>query len=203
MNYSVNPWPQVANGLRSGRLVRATFGSCASGDDKNVEDGAEGGKADENARDCGIDSPEVVGKSAAEKQRRSLQHQWQCLHHTVEIPRDNTIELALPVLATFYGRPSQVGRCVSVQPLFAEHRKEGGEEGSGKARVKNGLDLNNRTRGAGPLWNSGSFGTEGSVINLMDEDSEEGGRLLTHVRLKLRLDVDDERGSDRRKQTGL
>jgi len=53
------------------------------------------------------------------------------------------------------------------------------------------------------LWNSGSFGTKGGVVDLMDEDSEEGGSFLTRVRLKLRLDIDDECGSDRRKQTSL
>ena len=58
-------------------------------------------------------------------------------------------------------------------------------------------------RGAGPLGNTGSVDTEGGVVDLVDEDPEEGGSLLARVGLELRLDVDDECGSDRRKQTSL
>ena len=58
-------------------------------------------------------------------------------------------------------------------------------------------------QGASPLGNSGSVGAKGGVVNFMDEDTEEGGSLLTRVGLELRLDIDDERGSDRREQTGL
>jgi len=38
--------------------------------------------------------------------------------------------------------------------------------------------------------------TKGGVVDLVDEDSEEGGGLLTCVGLELRLDVDDECGGD-------
>ena len=58
-------------------------------------------------------------------------------------------------------------------------------------------------RGAGPLGNTRGVGTEGGVVDLVDEDPEEGGSLLTRTRSELRLDVDDECGSDRRKQTSL
>ena len=47
-------------------------------------------------------------------------------------------------------------------------------------------------QGSSPLGNSRSFSTKGGVVDLMDEHSEEGSGLLTHVRFKLRLDVDDE-----------
>jgi len=87
--------------------------------------------------------------------------------------------------------------------LFAEHREEGREEVSGKACVKDGLDLNDGARGAGPLGNGGSFGTKGGVVDLVDKDSKEGGSFLTRVRLKLGLDVDDECGGDRGEQTSL
>ena len=59
----------------------------------------------------------------------------------VEIPRDDAVELALPVLAAFDSSTSQVGRCVSIQPLLSEHCEEGGEEGSGETCVKDGLHL--------------------------------------------------------------
>ena len=87
--------------------------------------------------------------------------------------------------------------------MFAEHREEGGEEGSGEARINHGLDLGDLVWGAGPLGNSGSVATEGSVVNLMDKNSEEGGSLLTRVGLELRLDVDDECGGDGGEQTSL
>ena len=53
------------------------------------------------------------------------------------------------------------------------------------------------------MGNTGSVGAESGVVDLVDEDSEEGGSLLARVGLELRLDVDDEGGSDRRKQTSL
>ena len=58
-------------------------------------------------------------------------------------------------------------------------------------------------RGASPLGNSGSVGAKGCVVNLIDKDTEESGGLFTGVGLELRLDVDDERGSNRREQTSL
>ena len=48
------------------------------------------------------------------------------------------------------------------------------------------------------MGNSGSVGTERGVVDLVDEDSEESGGFLARVRLELRLDVDDESGSDGR-----
>lgn len=56
---------------------------------------------------------------------------------------------------------------------------------------------------AGPLREGGDIISEGGVINLIDEDPEERGRLCTRVRLKLRIDLDDECGGDGRKQASL
>ena len=47
-------------------------------------------------------------------------------------------------------------------------------------------------RGTSPLGDSRSVRTEGGVVDLMDEDSEKGGSLLTRVGLELRLDIEDE-----------
>ena len=51
-------------------------------------------------------------------------------------------------------------------------------------------------RRAGPFGNGGSVGPERGVVDLVDEDPEEGGGFLACVGLELRLDVDDEGGSD-------
>ena len=48
----------------------------------------------------------------------------------------------------------------------------------------------------GPLGKGGSVTSERGVVDLVDEDAEEGGGLVTRVRLKLRLDVEDECGRD-------
>ena len=49
----------------------------------------------------------------------------------------------------------------------------------------------------------GNVASEGGVVDLVDKDFEEGGGPVTGVRLKLRVDLDDEGGSDCRKQTSL
>ena len=53
------------------------------------------------------------------------------------------------------------------------------------------------------MWEGGSVVPERGVVDLVDENTEEGGSLSTGVRLELRLDVDDEGRSDGREQTGL
>ena len=55
----------------------------------------------------------------------------------------------------------------------------------------------------GPLWEGGSVVPKGGIINLVNENAEEGGGLVSGVRLKLRVDIDDEGGGDGGKQTRL
>ena len=57
--------------------------------------------------------------------------------------------------------------------------------------------------GTGPLWDRRGIGAESSVVDLVDEDAEEGGRLFIWVRLELGLDLGDERRSHGGEQTGL
>ena len=121
----------------------------------------------------------------------------------IEVPHDDPIELALTILATFDSGPSHVGLCISVEPLFAEHREEGGEKCGGETRVEYSLNLDYCVRGTCPLWKGGSIVSEGGVVNLVDENTEESGGLITRVGLELRLDVDDESGSDGGEQTSL
>jgi hypothetical protein len=106
----------------------------------------------------------------------------------VEVPRDDAVKFALSVLAAFDGRPSHVGRRVSVQPLLAEHRQEGGEEGSGKTCEEDGLDMDHRGGGPVHCGRVGTFVSEGGVVDLVNEDAEEGGGLVTRVGLELGVD---------------
>ena len=107
----------------------------------------------------------------------------------IEIPAVDAVQLALAILAALDGGPSQVYRCVSVQPLLAESCKEGGEERSGETGEKDRLNLNHRAWGTRPLrWDSGNITTEGGVVCPVDEDTEESGGLTIGVLLELGVD---------------
>jgi len=121
----------------------------------------------------------------------------------VKIPGNDAVELALPILAALYGGSSEVGRRISVQPLFTEHGKEGGEETRGETCEENGLDSDYRARGACPLWEGGGVVSEGSVVDLMNEDAEESYSHVVRVLLEVGVDLDDECGGDGGEQTGL
>jgi len=121
----------------------------------------------------------------------------------VEVPRNDSIEFALSVLAAFDSGPSHVGRRVPIHPLLSEHREEGGEEGSGETCEEDSLDVNDGVRRAGPLWKGGRFVSEGGVIDLVDKNAEESGGLVIRVRLEVGVDLDDECGGDGREQTSL
>jgi hypothetical protein len=53
------------------------------------------------------------------------------------------------------------------------------------------------------LRESGNIASESCVVDLVDEDPNEGGGLVTGVRLELGVDLDDERGGNGGKQTSL
>jgi len=122
----------------------------------------------------------------------------------VKIPRDDPIELLLPILTALNGSPSHVRRHVSVQPLLAEHCEERGEERSREAGIQDGLDLDSCVWGTGPSWwESGNIIAESGAVYLVDQDAEEGGRLFVWVWPDLGVDLDDEGGGHRGEQTGL
>ena len=52
----------------------------------------------------------------------------------------------------------------------------------------------------GMVWN---ISPEGSIVNFVNEDAEEGGSLVTRIRPELGVDLYSERGGDGGKQTGL
>jgi len=109
-------------------LIWAARRGCPRDDEENVEDHPEGSGTDDNSCNGHVDIPKVAGQRATEQQERNLQHQWQGLHHMVKIPSDDATQFPLAILAAFYGSPSHAGRRVSIQPLLAEHREEGGGE---------------------------------------------------------------------------
>ena len=125
----------------------------------------------------------------------------------VKIPCNDAIEFALPVLTAFYGGSSQVCRCVSVQPLFAEHRKEGGEESESETREEDGLNLDYPAGRACPLRRWRSRGrrvvSEAGVIDLVQNNTEEGCGYVVRILLEVGLDLYYEGGSDGREQTSL
>ena len=53
------------------------------------------------------------------------------------------------------------------------------------------------------MWEGWDVISEGGIINLVDEHAEEGRGLITRVRLKFGVDLNDERRGDSGEQTGL
>jgi len=87
--------------------------------------------------------------------------------------------------------------------LLAEDGKEGRDERGGKASKKDCLDLNKCLGRAVPLWEGWRVIPEGGVIDLINENTEEGSSLVVWVRLEVRVDLDDECGADSGEQTSL
>ena len=57
--------------------------------------------------------------------------------------------------------------------------------------------------GTGPLGKGGGVASKRGVVDLVDEDAEEGGSLIAGVRLELRLNIEDKSGGDGGEQTSL
>ena len=121
----------------------------------------------------------------------------------VKVPSNDAIKFALSMLAAFNGSPSHASGSILIQPLLAKHCKECREEGSGKADIKDGLDLDDWVRRASPFRNNRRVVAKGGVINFIDQDTEQSSSLIIWVRLELGLDVDDECRGDSREQTSL
>ena len=126
-----NDTGDMAEDTRPRGLIRAARRSCPRDDNENVEGDAECSDAKDNACDSHVDIPKIERQGGTEQQERKLQHQWQGFHHMVEVPSDDAAKFPLAILTAFYPSPSHVRRRVPIQPLFAKHREEGGEERSG------------------------------------------------------------------------
>ena len=173
-----NSWPQVAQETGSRGLIWTTLQGSSNQKDENVEEEAKRGDTEDNRCDCDTDLPKVTRECTTEKQQRDLQHHWQRLHDRVEVPCDNPVKLPLSALAAFDSRPSHVGRCITVEPLLPEHRQESGQQGGGETCNEVGLDIDHCGGWAGPSWEGGNIISESSIIDLVDEDAEEGGGLV-------------------------
>ena len=113
-----------------------------------------------------------------------------------EVPRDNAIEILLSVLSALNGRSLLAGQIVTAQPLFAEHRQEGRKEGDGETGEEDGLNMNNRAGRTSPLWEGGNVVSESGVVNLVNENTEQSGRLVVGIGLELGIDFNYKCGSD-------
>ena len=181
-------------------LIWTAVRNRSSNEDEDVEEETERSDGEDNQRDGKADLPKVSSESASEKQQRNLHHQRQRLQHRIEVPSDDAVKLSLSVLTAFDGRPSHVCRRVSVQPLFAKHRQKGGEHRGSETGEEDRLDMNHGGGWAGPLWEGWNVVSERCIVDLVNEDAEEGGGLVTR---ELRIDLDDERRGNGRKQSGL
>jgi len=114
--------------MRPRGLIWAARRGCPRDNEENVEYHPERSGTDDNACDGHVNIPKVAGQGATKQQERNLQHQWQGLHDVVEVPSDDATQFPLAIPAAFHGSPSHVGQCISIQPLLAEHREEGGKD---------------------------------------------------------------------------
>jgi hypothetical protein len=87
--------------------------------------------------------------------------------------------------------------------LLAKHREEGREEGNGKAREENRLDMNHRWGRPSPSREGGDIVSEGSVVDLVNKNAEESSSFVTGVGPQMGVDLDDEGRGHSREQTGL
>jgi len=97
-------------------------------DDENLEDDPERSDTKDNPCESHVNLPKVARQRAAEQQERKLQYHWQGLHYMVKVPGNDPFQLPLAILAAFYYTPPHAGRCISIQPLLAQHREEGGKD---------------------------------------------------------------------------
>jgi len=92
---------------------------------------------------------------------------------------------------------------ITVEPLLAQHGDERGEEGSGQARVKNGLDVDDGGIGAIPLRESGIVASWDVPKRRTGDNLEELVVYFLEIRFELALKINNESGCDCGKQTGL
>ena len=87
--------------------------------------------------------------------------------------------------------------------MFSQNTNEGGEEGSGQARVEDGLNANNGGIRAIPLGESGIETSWDVSERSTSDDLEEGIIHLLVIWFEVALDVNDKGSRDRREQTSL
>ena len=65
------------------------------------------------------------------------------------------------------------------------------------------MDLHYHAGRTGPSGECGRVISKGCVVDLVNENTKEGGGLVVGIGLELGVELDDEGGGDRREQTGL
>ena len=119
------------------------------------------------------------------------------------MPGVHSVHLALSISTTVNDRSTFLHLRIAVEPLFAQHRDERGEKGSGQTRVKGGLDTDGVGIGAGP-WRGNGSGTGWDIAKRdVGHNLEEAIAQLCVVWLEIGLNSNDESGCDRREQAGL
>ena len=115
------------------------------------------------------------------------------------MPSDHSLHLAPSIPTTIDHRSMRLRLTITVEPLFAQHGNEGGEEGYGQTCVEYGQDMNVSGIRAVPLRKMGS----GFVIETIGDDLEDGVAHFLIIRFELFLEVDNETSCDGREQTSL
>ena len=150
-----------------------------------------------------MDEVEVVRKGVTEEEERGLEHERQTFHDEIEAPGDHSVHLALSMLTAVDNGSTHLNLSVTVEPLLAQHGDERGEKGSGQARIKNGLDVDDGGIGAIPLRESGIVASWDVPKRGTGDNLEELVAHFLEIRFEFVLDIDNERGCDCGKQTGL
>jgi hypothetical protein len=145
----------------------------------------------------------VFAQPTGEEEEGDLEHDWETLDEEMEGPFLQSIALALTVSATLDHRPARMPQ-VPVEPLFAQHCDERGEQRDQETRVHQSGDRDDL--GGGVFlggWNGGGFVRDSRLIEGEEDCAEESGGLLVRIGLQARVDVDDEGGTDGREQARL
>ena len=108
-----------------------------------MEKEAESGESDGDTCNYMVDSAKVAREREAEEEESELEHEGQEFRDKIEVPGGHSYNLAMSVPTTINERPVRLDLRVAVKPLLAEHGSECNEEGNGKTREKDGLDVDN------------------------------------------------------------
>ena len=93
---------------------------------------------------------------------------------------------------------------VPVQPLLPQHCDECRQQRNQEARIHQTRCGDDLTRWASlDGRNSVGLSGNGGLVESEEDSSEEGGGLFVGIGLEVRVDVDDEGGTDGREQAGL
>ena len=123
----------------------------------------------------------MSAEPTSEEEESNLEHNRKALDEEVERPLLESIALALTVSTTLDHRPARVPQ-VTVEPLFAQHRGERGEQRDEKTRVhesSGGDNLAGRAFLDG--WYGGGFVGDSGLIEGEENCAQEGCGLVVWI----------------------